>query len=126
MHASHCKLKPLDISGHEMIGAEFILSDLKGNVLQRLNTDVDGPLVINADSLYSPYNLRFKYLNSETLNIQLKYPNSLDTLIFLADHIPYYESGRIDTFKISRRGRYIQDLSWRKTKFKAIERPETY
>ncbi len=88
-----------------------------GKVLNNYFSDIYGTITINVDSLDSSYELNSQYLKSESLNFEFDTTMNLDTVIMLADHIPYIANGRVDIFEIKSNG-YIENSKLKGEKLK--------
>jgi len=104
------KLKIKDWTDQEIIGYKVSLLNSQGNILNENYSDLDGTSKFERFTDDSKYTLKSEYLQSEQLNFEFDGLANIDTTIYLAEHIPYIENGRIDTFKIKNCGIYIQDL----------------
>ena len=105
------KLKIKDWTDQEIIGYKVSLLNSEGNILNETYSDIEGTSRIKITNEESKYTLKSKYLQSEQLHFEFPSTATLDTIIYLAEHIPYIESGRMDTFKVKSFGTYIQNKS---------------
>lgn len=96
------------------------LLNSEGIVLNNYFSDIDGTIAIDVDSLDSSYELNSQYLKSESLNFKFDTTMNLDTVIMLADHIPYIAKDRVDIYQIKSKGNYLENskLKGEKLKFK--------
>ncbi len=103
------KLKIKDWTGQEIIGLKVSLLNSEGNILNENYSNLDGISTIEITNEEPKYILKSQYLHSEQLHFEFTASTSLDTIIYLAEHIPYIETGRTDTFEIKSFGTYIQN-----------------
>ena len=102
-------LKVKDSTGHEIIGYKVSLLNPHGDILKENYLDLEGISTFEITNAEPEYTLKFQHHDSEQLHFEFNTSESLDTMIYLAEHIPFVETGRIDTFEIKSFGTYIQD-----------------
>jgi hypothetical protein len=120
------QIQGLDNYGRSILGFEIRLFDTLGQMIDIKEFDLfDGVVIFEGGNNMEQkfiFTSTEKYTNGERLHFEFSSSNSLDTVIFLADHIPYIESGRKDTFEIRPFGMFLIGKQSKIDKFKKVKK----